>query len=291
MRSEVDGESEKRITRSGAWPVQFRSQAFPSGGNLRCFSGKRSGQPAPDRAALKASSLRRVFVSSQQKFIGPCQIEGYVICSDMNLRNRTCLSVTPPLFYFPCLCCAQMKIVAIIPEIYDGLYLSELICKKCCTPHSLLLRKDGDDWLASFTRATRRYPNDHYDEPQSFGLNPRRKVSLRDVEEEERPFSGYGRVLIYRRRRLSIKNRRIVWNRCRGKCHLCGKPWEFEQFGRNGWHLDHDIPNSGGGKATESLENFRVACGCCNLSKGNGRPSALIKAALGQLLNRLDPRK
>lgn len=177
-----------------------------------------------------------------------------------------------------------MKIATLIPQIYDGLYLGELICKKCCAPHFLYFERTSDGWRISYDRATRRYPADHYDEPQEFGLAPLENVSLRSDMESEHPFPIYSPILIYNRIRLSSKRIREVWIQSGKKCHRCGKKWQLSQHGLHGWHADHDIPHSGGGRDAEEVGNLLVVCAKCNLAKGNGRPQHLVESALRALL-------
>ena len=177
-----------------------------------------------------------------------------------------------------------MKIAALIPQVYDGLHLGELICKKCCAPHFLYFVKMEDGWRIAYDRATRRYPAEYYDEPQCFGVTPTKNISLRADYEKDRPFSGYGPILIYNRVRLSPKRVHQVWLRSGGKCHRCGKSWTLRQHGLYGWHADHDIPHSGGGRDAETVENLLIACAKCNLIKGNGRPERLVERALRALL-------
>ena len=55
------------------------------------------------------------------------------------------------------------------------------------------------------------------------------------------------------------------------------------QRGRKGWHVDHVIPNGGGGRETEMLDNFGVACAGCNLRKGRGYTNRSIKEAIRNL--------
>ena len=58
--------------------------------------------------------------------------------------------------------------------------------------------------------------------------------------------------------------RSLVFERDRGRCHLCGKKVPARR-----WHLDHLIPLAKGG--AHSYKNVAVSCARCNLKKGVGR--------------------
>lgn len=54
--------------------------------------------------------------------------------------------------------------------------------------------------------------------------------------------------------------RRIVYNRYRGKCAICGEPIAFEEM-----TIDHIVPASkGGGK---DFANMQATCNSCNCMK------------------------
>ncbi len=55
-----------------------------------------------------------------------------------------------------------------------------------------------------------------------------------------------------------------------GKCFYCTKKLE------KGWHTDHVIPWSKGGKTT--LENLRPVCPKCNLLKGDKNLDDFLKS-------------
>lgn len=182
--------------------------------------------------------------------------------------------------FFPCLRCAQFAVTAFVPRTFERLNLPELICEKCCAPHYLMAEKEGSFWWMAYDRHTRRYPPDHYDEEPQYSIAPFREVSLNNSTEDDRSFHGYGPILIYRRKRCSRNEVHAIWLRSGRRCHSCGKRWRLNQHGSKGWHIDHEIPNSGGGRDTETIGNFLVACANCNLKKGNGRPEILVKQAL-----------
>ena len=55
--------------------------------------------------------------------------------------------------------------------------------------------------------------------------------------------------------------RGYAWRKTAGHCAYCGKVLDRDK----GWHLDHVVPRSKGGRWTES--NFVAACPTCNLRK------------------------
>jgi 5-methylcytosine-specific restriction endonuclease McrA len=189
-----------------------------------------------------------------------------------------------PFHFFPCLRCARLTVAALIPQPSTHLEMGDLICKECGAPHYLIAKKESGFWRVIYERDTRRYPYDHYDESPFTGLSKHKNVRLANCEEDNRPFPQYGQILIYKRKRFSSREIHTIWLRSGCKCHLCGKRWQLNQHGNRGWHIDHEIPNSGGGRDTEMLRNFLVACAKCNLKKGNGRPRRLVDDALRRLL-------
>jgi 5-methylcytosine-specific restriction endonuclease McrA len=189
-----------------------------------------------------------------------------------------------PFHFFPCLRCGELKVTAFVPLPKDRIEIGDMTCAKCCAPHYLLAWQEGCSWRAFYKRDTRRHPFEYYGEPPQFELLKNRNVSLRHRPNNDHPFPLHGQISIYKRRRLSINQLRIICRRRHGRCHLCGRKWRLNQHGTPGWHIDHDIPNSGGGRDTEELHNFFVACAKCNLQKGNGRPQRYVERALRRLL-------
>ena len=68
---------------------------------------------------------------------------------------------------------------------------------------------------------------------------------------------------------FSSTERRQIYNRTSGYCHICGKKLSFINYGRHGrkgaWHVDHSVPRAKGG--TDHGNNLRPACIDCNLDK------------------------
>lgn len=50
-----------------------------------------------------------------------------------------------------------------------------------------------------------------------------------------------------------------------GKCGGCGKSWSLDEYGRNGWVIDHIVPHVHGGP--DVLANTQVMCQPCNAIK------------------------
>jgi 5-methylcytosine-specific restriction endonuclease McrA len=134
-------------------------------------------------------------------------------------------------------------------------------------------------WWAIYDRDTRRYPSDYYDETPTV-IVKLAKVSLNSLENDDTPYPSHGPIIVYRRKRFSSHDIRTIWLQSCRQCHLCGKQWKLKERARNGWHVDHVIPNNGGGKDTEMMANFLVACARCNLKKGRGYTPRMIRDAL-----------
>jgi len=68
----------------------------------------------------------------------------------------------------------------------------------------------------------------------------------------------------------SKANRRVIYDRTSGKCHICGKQLAFTNyaaFGDKGaWEVEHSNARVRGG--TDRLNNLYPACIYCNRSKG-----------------------
>jgi len=70
---------------------------------------------------------------------------------------------------------------------------------------------------------------------------------------------------------FSKEDRRKIYNRTSGYCHICGKKLSFENYGylglKGAWEVEHSNPKSMGG--TNRLNNLYPACITCNRSKNN----------------------
>jgi hypothetical protein len=183
--------------------------------------------------------------------------------------------------YFPCLRCGQLTVTALVQQPFERLELPDLTCKRCCTRHFLVAENRDDMWWAVYDRDTRQYPGEFYDE-MPFALVKFKGVALSRPEDDDAPFPGHGPIMVFKRKQFSAAVE-TIWINSDQRCHECKKEWKLSQRSRTGWHIDHVIPNCGGGRDTEMMDNFRVACACCNLKKGGGPKVRLIKEALRRL--------
>lgn len=71
------------------------------------------------------------------------------------------------------------------------------------------------------------------------------------------------------RKRYSADEIRAIYDRTRGKCHLCHKQLSIANYGlhreRGAWQVDHSVPVSRNG--TDHGNNLKPACIPCNLHK------------------------
>jgi hypothetical protein len=197
----------------------------------------------------------------------------------MNKLSAQKKKATLRALFLPCLRCNRLSVAAMVVIPLETGEIYELSCKKCGTAHFLILRRENSSWRVFYDRDTRRYPLEFYDEPP-FSTIKIKGISLKVFDSEEQPFANRGPIKIFKRRGLSPAEIALVWRRSNRRCHICGKFWHLGDHGTRGWHLDHDVPNSGGGQDTESILNLLVACSKCNLEKGNGHPQRLAKILL-----------
>lgn len=161
-------------------------------------------------------------------------------------------------------------------------------CRLCGAEHYLSVAQLTGAFVFCYQPYTLRYPLDHYDD----GIEPP-FVVMRSKFPAEHGLSdaNTGPVIVYpRKKQFSRAEVETIWSATEGHCHICDRLWQLAERSRDGWHIDHIIPNIGGGIDTESMENFRVACAKCNLTKGRGYTEATIRLALGSSwssLNRL----
>ena len=70
--------------------------------------------------------------------------------------------------------------------------------------------------------------------------------------------------------RFTEKQKRQIFNKTRGICHLCGKPLTLQNYNRHktrgSWNVDHSKAQAVGG--SDHLNNLFPACISCNSSKG-----------------------
>lgn len=195
-----------------------------------------------------------------------------------------------PFVWLPCLRCGQRSVP--IPTLFlcpDG-SASTWNCRArpCETEHFLSVNRQDNSFVICYQRYTLRYPLEYYDEgvtPPNVRVYPRRHP-IGQIDE-----SGYGGpVTVYpRKKRFSPAEIKSIWDATRGHCHICKRQWQLDQRSIRGWHVDHVIPHIGGGRDTEHVANFRVACARCNLKKGKGFTEAAIRLGLRELVQSFGP--
>lgn len=71
------------------------------------------------------------------------------------------------------------------------------------------------------------------------------------------------------RRRFTDDELEAIFDRTRGKCHICHRLLAFKNYGQRGsrgaWHVDHSVPLAKGG--TNHGNNLYAACIGCNCDK------------------------
>jgi hypothetical protein len=200
-------------------------------------------------------------------------------------RSTSLFEIVP----LPCLRCGLLAVpVGLLPFMIGGCR-STVDCRRCETPHLLAIKREADAFEVLYQRYTLRYPLEYYDE----GEEP--PIVRFDGDGESQPVDDLdenvwtGPIVIYpRKERFRSTEVKAIWRASASRCHICGRPWELNERGVRGWHIDHVIPHVGGGRDSERLSNFRVACARCNLRKGRGYTEALVRSSLGQLVERLN---
>jgi 5-methylcytosine-specific restriction endonuclease McrA len=90
---------------------------------------------------------------------------------------------------------------------------------------------------------------------------------LRELRLDRRKRKATQLGLAQSRKRLSGYDRRAVWEKTGGRCHICG-----ESVGKR-WQADHVFPRSTGG--THSAENYLPAHRLCNNYRWDYSPEEL----------------
>jgi len=80
-----------------------------------------------------------------------------------------------------------------------------------------------------------------------------------------------------KRRQFSPTERTIIYNKCKGRCAICGKFVPYDAF-----TVDHIIPLAKGG--TNELNNLQCTCKTCNLIKQDILPEDLMDKLTGIIL-------
>lgn len=83
--------------------------------------------------------------------------------------------------------------------------------------------------------------------------------------------------------RFDDATRRAVFAKTSGRCHLCGEPMAYTNYGNHGargaWEIDHSVPRSQGG--TDHLNNLYAAHTVCNRAK-QARSNAGVRREYGR---------
>lgn len=80
------------------------------------------------------------------------------------------------------------------------------------------------------------------------------------VASESKKIANVGNKKKIKRKRYSAEQRKIIYQRADGRCKLCGRKIELNNFS-----LDHVIPLSMGG--ADSMSNLQASCRGCNFQK------------------------
>lgn len=182
----------------------------------------------------------------------------------------------------PCLNCGKEAVIVSI--IFTTVCRDTIHCQSCADVHYLSVKPTIKGFEIQYHRYNLRYPLECYDDYEE---PPFVKVWADGdaLDEGRETFSGP--IEIYpRKRRFKKSEKSEIWNSTRGVCHICGKKWRLEDHKRDGWHVDHVIPHDSGGRRTEKIKNFRVACAKCNLKKGKGYSEKRVKIALQNLIEK-----
>lgn len=190
----------------------------------------------------------------------------------------------------PCLRCGNLA-VPIIPVLHlKGRSASTFHCRMCDAEHYLSVTWERGASVVCYQRYTLRYPLEHYDEGVEPPIVTLHAKGHSTGESDNDIYAGP--IVVYpRKRRFSQSEIEAIWQATKGHCHICHQRWLLNQRGMRGWHIDHVIPHIGGGRDTEVLPNFRVACAKCNLRKGKGFKEASIRLGLRRLVELLQEDK
>lgn len=195
------------------------------------------------------------------------------------------LRLPPEPVVFPCLRCGREGVL--IPPWFFLDCRGTYSCHYCEAEHFLLLKHEADEFIVCFDRWTRRYPLESYDDCEEPDL---RVVRLQASGFSPQEYENVtGPIVVSRRKKRFMKPElKSIWKVSNGRCHICKRRWRLKDHSRTGWHVDHVIPNIGGGPGTELMTNFRIACVKCNLKKGRGYKELDIGNTVARLLSRFE---
>jgi len=184
----------------------------------------------------------------------------------------------------PCLRCGEHAVI--VSFIFKLKNRDVIQCMNCEASMYLAIEESEKSVKVCYDRYTRRYDLEHYDD--SHPIVVKGKVIDEDYSDEDsdRFLEQSGPIAIFPRKKYFSKSElKIIWERTKGLCHLCmKKQWSLNERSRSGWHVDHVVPNASGGRETEKLSNFKIACAKCNLAKGKGYTELEIKQRIRELL-------
>lgn len=202
-------------------------------------------------------------------------------------KNRRDREPTSPfkIVPLPCLRCGDLTVPVAPLFLLVGRGASTFPCQSCEAQHYLGIARDGNAFTVCYQRYTLRYPLEFYDE----GDPPIARCHVDGQSGDESDDEVFaGPIMVYPRKRRFLRSEVVaIWQATKGRCHICNQRWRVDQRGADGWHIDHVVPHVGGGRDTEEMPNFRVACGICNLKKGKGYTEASIRLGLRRLVEAL----
>ncbi|HTB22286.1 MAG TPA: HNH endonuclease signature motif containing protein [bacterium] len=194
------------------------------------------------------------------------------------IKERTMMKM------LPCQRCGLSAVPVTI--FFSTVNRDTLDCRACGATHYLAVRRHGNKYEVTYNLYTLRYPLENYDDIDLDVVRMSMSEEINDESEIPETPGGPGPIYISpRKKRFTKEEVYSIWIASKMKCHICGKKWKSDQRGMNGWHIDHIIPHIGGGVGTERIENMRVACARCNLSKGKGYSEKTLKNAIRDLVD------
>ena len=183
----------------------------------------------------------------------------------------------------PCLRCGKLAVPITYLFLLIGGRAPTFSCRMCDAEHYLSVKRQNGTFKVSYQRYTLRYPLESYDDGEIPPAVSFYASGSATVESDNA--TSTGPIVVYpRKKRFSRSELETIWRASQSRCHICNRRWSIRQRGARGWHVDHVIPHSGGGREVEDFRNFRIACARCNLKKGKGYTEASIRLSLRNLV-------
>lgn len=179
-----------------------------------------------------------------------------------------------------CLRCGEEAVI--VPFWFMVSNRGTFDCRNCQTLHFLEVEANDNHFFIIYDRYTMRFPLEFYDSGETPIISKLRSSSACKNTGFDDVFSGPW-VIYPRKRYYSKDDIKQIWGNSLGACHLCNRKWKIEERGLKGWHIDHIIPNAGGGN-TENIKNMKVACAKCNLKKGRGYTETVLRVSIRNFL-------